>query len=216
MCFSAPVSFVAGGGLSVIGGATVKKVRTKKEIPYAIIPLIFAVQQIIEGLVWVSFASPGWLNIVSTYAFVFFAFVFWPIWIPFSVGLLEQHKIRRKILLFFFFIGLLLGLSQLYVIATNPITSHVAYNSIVYSVPNDYWTPMVISYLVVTCGGCLVSSYKWVKIFGIVSLVSLVIAYEFYTVTCFSVWCFFGAILSFLVYLHFREQSKVSQIRSKK
>ena len=41
MCFSATASFIAGVSLSVLGVATVKKVKRKAEIPFAMIPLLF-------------------------------------------------------------------------------------------------------------------------------------------------------------------------------
>ena len=55
MCFSATASFIAGVSLSVFGVATVKKAKRKAEIPFAMIPLFFGVQQIIEGMLWLSF-----------------------------------------------------------------------------------------------------------------------------------------------------------------
>jgi len=202
MCFSAPVSFVAGAALTGIGVVTLKQVKQRTEIPYALIPLIFAVQQIIEGFVWLSFGS-SWMNAVGTYAFAFFAFAFWPMWLPFSLMLLEKNEIRRKILVFFFGIGLVVGLSQLYLIATEHVTSHIAFNSIVYTVPDAFWPLMWILYLMATCMSCAFSSHRWVKVFGLALFVSLLAAYRFYTVSCFSVWCFFAAILSFIVFLYF-------------
>ena len=50
MCFSAEASFIVGGSLVLIGAAIIKKVHYKRDIPVALIPLIFAAQQIIEGL----------------------------------------------------------------------------------------------------------------------------------------------------------------------
>ena len=40
MCFSAPANFIAGTALSVIGVATLRKTKTRSEIPFAIIPLL--------------------------------------------------------------------------------------------------------------------------------------------------------------------------------
>src|SRR5581483_5610691 len=100
MCFSAPVSLVAGGTLTVMGGVTVKKVKEKRELPFAFIPFIFGLHQLIEGLVWLSFDSPV-VHTVATYAYVFIAHAFWPAWVPFAVLMLERDKGRRKILMGF-------------------------------------------------------------------------------------------------------------------
>ena len=65
MCFSAAASLAAGGTLSVVGGLTLAKVKNKSELPFASIPLLFGIQQAIEGAVWLSFGSPV-LNTIAT------------------------------------------------------------------------------------------------------------------------------------------------------
>ena len=52
MCFSASVSFVAGTSLLAAGAVTVRKARHKDELPFAAIPLLFGVQQLVEGVIW--------------------------------------------------------------------------------------------------------------------------------------------------------------------
>lgn len=54
MCFSTTASFVAGTFLTVIGVASVKKVKGPGQLMFAVIPLVFAVQQFSEGFVWMS------------------------------------------------------------------------------------------------------------------------------------------------------------------
>lgn len=41
------------------------------------------------------------------------------------------------------------------------------------------------------------------KVFGVLALLSFAAAYFFHTIWFISVWCFFAALLSVLVYLHF-------------
>jgi hypothetical protein len=54
MCFSASASFIAGGALTAVGVVTLKKTENKKEIPFAAIPLLFGIQQLIEGVIWLT------------------------------------------------------------------------------------------------------------------------------------------------------------------
>ena len=83
MCFSATVSFVAGVTLSAIGFVTVKMTRKKSEIPFALIPLLFGAQQIVEGMLWLSFQYQApILNELMTYLFTLFSHVMWPIYVP--------------------------------------------------------------------------------------------------------------------------------------
>ncbi len=56
MCFSAPASFISGTALSVIGVAALKRTESKSEIPFALIPLLFGIQQLTEGVIWLTFS----------------------------------------------------------------------------------------------------------------------------------------------------------------
>ena len=55
MCFSASASFVAGVSLTAIGVATVRKAEGPAERPFAMIPLLFGIQQLTEGVIWLTF-----------------------------------------------------------------------------------------------------------------------------------------------------------------
>ena len=55
MCFSETASFLAGTGLSVLGVATLRATQRRSEIPFAAIPLMFGLQQMVEGALWLSF-----------------------------------------------------------------------------------------------------------------------------------------------------------------
>lgn len=202
MCFSATASFVAGGVLSVVGGLTLSQAKTKKELPFASIPFLFGIQQAIEGVVWISFGTP--VNTVATYAYSLFSHVLWPILVPLSVLLIETDPFRKKVLRFLFIMGLVTGTYLLYFIIADPVTAHVVDNSIAYRSTHLYPFFITSLYLIATCGSCLFSSHRIINIFGAVLLVSFVIAAWFYAETFFSVWCFFAAILSMLVYWQFK------------
>ena len=51
MCFSAPASFIAGTALSAIGLVALRNTRKRTEVPFAMIPLLFGIQQLIEGVI---------------------------------------------------------------------------------------------------------------------------------------------------------------------
>src|SRR3989344_2080642 len=206
MCFSAAASFPAGGTLCVAGGLTLSKVKNKSELPFASIPLLFGIQQAIEGAVWVSFGSPI-LNTIATYAYSMFSHVLWPIFVPFSILMLETDPTRKKILRLFTLSGLAIGLYLLYFVLAEPVTAYVVNNSIAYDSPHLYVYFIMAIYLVAACGSCLVSSHKIINIFGVALFISFAIAAWFFTETFFSVWCFFAAILSIIVYWYFQSSS---------
>ena len=207
MCFSATASFIAGVSLSVLGVATVKKAERKAEIPFAMIPLLFGVQQIIEGTLWLSFRFDApLLNVIMTYVFTLFSHVLWPIFVPFSIGLMETVAWRKKVISAFQITGIAVGLYHLYVIVKFPVTSEIN-GHIVYVSPYFNKVPVLVLYLAATCVGAFFSSHKIINIFGALALLLFMVAYWFYTVAFFSVWCFFAAILS-LSLIHISEPTR--------
>lgn len=203
MCFSATASFVAGTALSLIGVATLKSIKKKVEIPFALIPLLFGVQQLIEGVLWLSFRLDNPLaNIASTYAFSIFSHTLWPAFVPFSVALLEPVRWRKHVMWGFQVIGLGIGLYLLYFLLKYPVVA-VAKENIVYVSPHFYQAPSMLFYLAATCVVSFFSSHRLVQIFGVLALTLFFIAYWFYTEALFSVWCFFSAVLSAIIYLYF-------------
>ena len=204
MCFSATASFIAGAGLTVLGIATLRAARRRAEIPFAAIPLMFGLQQMVEGALWLSFRfdAPR-MNVAMTYLFSMFSHVLWPIFVPFAIGLLETVPWRRKVIWGFQGIGLLAGLYLLFLIIKYPVTAVVAKN-IVYISPHFYKIPVMLLYVAATCVSCFFSSNSTIRLFGALALMLFVVAYGFFAVALFSVWCFFAALLSAIIFVHFK------------
>lgn len=55
MCFSATASFAASALLTGVGVMALRAVRRPEERLFALVPLLFATQQLTEGLVWMSY-----------------------------------------------------------------------------------------------------------------------------------------------------------------
>lgn len=202
MCFSATASFVAGGALSAGGVLTLSKTRTKREVPFAGIPLLFGIQQAIEGIVWLSFGSPL-LKTIATYAFSMFSHVLWPIFVPIAILLLEKDPVRKKILRVFVGIGSAVGIYLFYFILADGITAEIMNGSISYDAPHLYISFVLMLYVFATCVSSFISSQRIINIFGSVMLTSFLIAGWFFAETLISVWCFFAAVLSIIIYWYF-------------
>jgi hypothetical protein len=204
MCFSATASFVAGTGLSVLGVATLRATQRRAEIPFAAIPLIFGLQQMVEGALWLSFRFDApQLNLAMTYLFSMFSHVLWPIFVPFAIGLLETVPWRRSVIWGFQGVGLLVGLFLFFLIVEFPVTAVVAEN-IVYVSPHFYKIPVMLLYVAATCVSCFFSSIATIRLFGVLALFLFAVAYWFFAVALFSVWCFFAALLSVIIFIHFK------------
>lgn len=207
MCFSAPASFIAGSVLSASGVMTVKKAKKRSELPFAFIPLIFGIQQLTEWVVWVSFSAPT-INLMAAYVFLFISHVFWPIYVPIAIFLLEKNKRRRKTLFLFFLIGSVVGAYLFWRIVTEPATPAIINHSIFYPVVPEYGFIILSLYVLATVGSCLISSHKLIKLFGAVLLISFTVSGLCYTQTFVSVWCYFAAVLSLIVYLFFAQKNR--------
>ncbi|MEZ5318108.1 MAG: DUF6629 family protein [Vicinamibacterales bacterium] len=205
MCFSASASFIAGTSLSAIGVASLKSTEAHTERPFAAIPLLFGAQQLAEGVIWLTFRHDApVLKETMTYVYSGFSHVLWPIYVPIAMGVLEAVRWRRKAFGAFELAGLAVGLYLLYSIVARPVTAEVVGGHIVYASPHFYLIPVMVLYLTATCVSCLFSSHGFVKLFGVLAFVSFIAAYLVHITALVSIWCFFAAILSLLIFVHLR------------
>ena len=219
MCFSAPASFIAGASLSAIGIATIKKTKSAKEIPLALIPLLFGIQQLIEGVIWLTFHYEApLLKQIMTFLYSGFSHVLWPIYVPFAMLVLEAIPWRKKAILVFEIAGILVGLFLLFFMVADPMVAEVIGHHIVYVSPHFYKVPVMALYLAATCGSCFFSSHFFVRLFGGMMLLAFIAAYIIHAQAMVSVWCFFAAVLSLVIYFHlkFRNLGGFPKINSKK
>ena len=204
MCFSATASFSAGALLLGIGTLTLKSARRPRELPFAAIPMLFAIQQLSEGVIWLTFRHEApLLNAVMTHFYSFFSHVLWPIYVPVAVLLIEPPGWRRRALIAFIAAGIAVGAYLLYVLVAFPIVSRPIGQHIEYVSPHFFAMAAMTLYLLSTTVSPIFSRHRMVNVFGILALLSFGGAYFFYATWFISVWCFFAALLSAVVYVHF-------------
>jgi len=204
MCFSATASFSAGIVLLGIGTLTLKAAKQPRELVFAAIPMLFAIQQLSEGVIWLTFGYDApQLNVAMTYLYSFFSHVLWPAYVPIAVLLIEPPGGRRRTLAVFAAAGVGVALYLLYFLVAFPIVSRPVGQHIEYLSPHFFAAEVMTLYLLATTVSPLVSAHRMVKFFGALALLSFGAAYYFYAAWFISVWCFFAALLSAVVYLHF-------------
>lgn len=208
MCFSATVSFTAGGALLCLGAWTVRLIRQPYELAFALIPVLFGVQQLIEGALWLTVPVMATeLNGALTQIYSYFSQVLWPIYIPLSVLLLETVVWRQRVLVLITGAGTVCALFLLSYLIRLPVTSVVKGRHMVYLFEHFHVLAATGLYLLGTCVGPLLSSHPWVRLFGAAATLSFIAAYAFYATWFISVWCFFAGILSSVVLLYFIDKS---------
>jgi hypothetical protein len=215
MCFSATASFTLGALLISAGTFSVITAykSNKSYLFFSLIPIFFGIQQGIEGIIWWQLHA-GNLSSVHIYAYMylFFAFYFWPTYVPFCVYRIETYPVRKKIICLFMIVGIILSIIMYTPILFGIIPSNVTIvsHSIHYEVYP--WGPLIWTYTtcyaVILIMSLLFSSVRGINIFGIMTLISGLVSYWWHIYAFTSIWCFFAAILSvYIIYLMHRLQA---------
>lgn len=213
MCFSAEISFTAAGILGILGTATLKNQPTKPYFYLAAIPFLFGLQQLSEGVLWTELGQVHphvALVEIAKWTFILFAFLVWPIWIPLSLFAIEKVQWRRQLIGLVLVAGTSLSLTNLYYGLGQPIGVNIINHSIQYvghlPLPSETYT--YPSILIIPT---FLSSLNRIWIFGALALVTYAIASYFYSVTFISVWCFFAAVVSSIIFKILRDSRNESQ-----
>ncbi len=214
MCVSAEVSFSLAGTLAAGGSYCVyKAMRTDRAyVPLAMIPIVFGVQQFCEGWVWTGIerGDPG-LTKVAALSFLFFALFFWPVWIPYTMLLVERSRRTRFFLRAMTALGVGIGLALMIPLVTGPgwLALEVSRHSIHYNIgespvftffPGVLWQAL---YLIVVSTPLFVSSIHKMVHAGVAVIVSAAATRVFFDYAFASVWCFFAAALSLYLCVFF-------------
>ena len=100
MCYSASASFIAGAGLLTASACIFKfkKVNNNEKL-VALLPALFAIQQVSEGLVWLGIEGilPHWFQLQATYIFGIFAIAIWPVYFSLSMFSLKNTSGLSKL-----------------------------------------------------------------------------------------------------------------------
>ena len=94
MCFSATANFVGSGVLGAVGVVTLTRVKHRRELLFASLPVLFAIHQFIEGFVWLGLdgiLSPAVAHNMGA-AFMLYAQGLLPFLLPLSVLPLRAHR----------------------------------------------------------------------------------------------------------------------------
>ena len=206
MCFSAGASFGASALLGGIGIVAITKAKTNPQRFFASIPLFFSIQQFSEGMLWLSIKKPvlaDWQPFF-TYTFLVFAMVVWPLLIPLTIRFLEKNTNRKKTLNVLVTIGGLVSATVgcillIYPVQVMPMDHHLHYSfDFPRQAENLIWF-FTILYMLATIAAPFVSGIKQMKWLGVCFFASYSFAVIYYNGFVVSVWCYFAALLSFVV-----------------
>jgi hypothetical protein len=211
VCFSPEADFTAGAVVAGVGVETLRRVRAPRELIVGALPLLFGIHQLIEGFVWLGLrgeVSQG-LGDAAKEAYIVYAHAVLPAIVPLGFMLLEPDRRRRRRLRPFAGVGLLLGAYLLWQVTAYPVGAQQAPHCIVYTThtPND--VAVTVFYVLVTCGPALLSSRQYLRWFGLVSLIGVIVTAIVRADDVTSLWCLYAAMISVLIFEHFRRQRAV-------
>lgn len=217
MCFSAEASFISAGALAVAGIAAVRLTTNPKQLPLACFPLVFSLQQFCEGLTWLKFNEElhGAREIsadgLAVFIFLLVANAFWPFFAPFSAWIVEPKGIRKYLLGVLTLLGALLLGNNFIGLVVHPFSAAPTGHSIAYHFVVPWPSLNALCYLITTCALAL-SSFSWVAVLGYMILVSSVLSRALFSSSYVSSWCFFAALLSVIILVHFYNERRRQKI----
>jgi hypothetical protein len=203
MCFSAPASGAVGTALLVGGILTMRQVRRPADMALASLPMLLGIQQLVEGALWRELDSTGGqASSPLVAAYLGFALVLWPSWVPYATWRVEPDRRRRRAIAAIGIVGAAVSIYLATFLVVGDITARAEAHRIVYDLPSAATSPSALPYVVATCLPCLLSSLRSVNVFGVAVVVSAAVAHEVYARAFVSVWCFMAAMLSAIVLAH--------------
>ncbi len=206
MCFSASASFVTSGGLAAVSAATAHAAPRRLRF-LALIPLAFAVQQALEGINWLTVGRTAFCT-ATGYGYAFFAFVFWPVFIPASVYAIDRAGRRR--VRWFLGLGVAVAFADLVALLVNPLSVSVGSGRLVYDLGIGGIAPWLatIAYVTATCGALFASRIRAFRWFGVLIFAAFLAALGWFPQGFPSVWCYFAAVISATVFLYARRSHR--------
>ena len=213
MCFSAGASFAGGIIITGIGLVTLKEVHKPSQLVFACIPLFFGAQQIVEGCLWLTLPDINFVNFqkIATYCYLIMAQVLWPTLIPVSVLLMENDRKRKLVLRILLGVGIYLSLYYAFCLVSFHVKPEIMGYHILYKTDFPYSFAMAafIVYLIVTITPLFISGIKRTHLLGLLMFLSCLITGLFFTQYLISVWCFFAALISIVIFWILRDSKKV-------
>ena len=215
MCFSPTASFLAAATTATIGLATLRQVNHPREVPLAGMPLLFASQQAVEGLLWLQLSgkNDGAEVAVLSVIFLIFAKVLWPAYTPLAVLLIEADQRRKRALFAITLIGCMISIYVLTWLFAIPSAAAICAHSIDYGGSANPFSWQSFPYLLCTCVPLLLSSQKTIRVFGATVFVGFWVSAYTFSAAFISVWCFFAAAGSTLIYFSFKREAMRMRFR---
>lgn len=206
MCFSARADVVVGLAVGVIGVDTLRRVRHRRELPLAALPLLFGLHQLVEAFVWWGLdGQVAWsIGRGALWIYLVFAWGVLPPLVPAAVIAIEPEARRRHVIAPFVVLGAIVGASLLTTVLQGPIGASIGNYHLVYHTSLNYPGAFSSLYILAVCAPLLLSSYRHLVAFGIANLGAVLTLTWLTAAGSASLWCAWAAVTSIVVAAHLR------------
>jgi len=194
-----------------VAALSLREVKHRRELPFALLPAIFVVHQFLELAVWAGLdgdVSAEAANLAMR-AYLFIAWPLLPTYVPLAVLMLEPRRARLRAAPFVA-LGAVVSAYLAFVVLAN--TVEVIRHSHGLEYDTDVRHPIVwaVLYVVAVIGPALLSGYRSIVAFGALNLVGLVVVAVLYFQEFASLWCVFAAASSVLILVHMVRRRRLS------
>lgn len=199
MCFSPQADLVGGLVIGAIGIDVVRHVTdTRRQLALAALPLMFAGHQLDETLVWWALQGhiPMVIGQIATWAYVLFAFVVLPAYVPAAVLLFERSNRRRIAIAAFAILGLALSVLLFANMIDGNVSAKLGHRHIAYGVGIHSDFVIVGLYVITTCGALLFAGNRAIAVYGLVNVVAVAVLAHLTIDGFASLWCAWAAFSS--------------------
>ena len=209
MCYSATASFTGSAVIAIIGVATVRLVREPRALLFAAVPLLFAVHQFTEGFVWLGLDGRIGRLALDHFAFMYtmYAQGLLPVLMPLAVTLMEPRGWRRGVMAGLTAVGAVAAVWDAVGLITLPLNTCVQGHAIAYNNAMTASLPISLLYILAACGALLLSTHRVVRWYGALNIVALSITQIVKAYAFASVWCFYAALMSTMIYWQFAQRA---------
>lgn len=180
--------------------------------PLACVPLLFALHQATEGLVWLNVGRDA--GALWAHVFAGLAYCGWPVYLPLALRAYETDPVRRRWLGGLAALGVAVALYFLYFMIDDGLRLRVTHDNLRYRFHYPWVVPSHVAYGVAVMAGPLLARSWVLKVFAVALWGAYLVAYVVWDVTHPSVWCYFAAVLSALIFLQLRLAQRVARSTS--
>lgn len=207
MCLSVEGDLIAGVAIVAIGIDACLHLKGRDEYLFiAALPILLGLHQIIEAFVWWGLQGvvPERIGDIAMWIYLLIALVVLPIIIPALVLVLEPTPSRKRRIVPFVVLGVIVATFLLTTMLRNPPTAAIGEWHIAYGLSLGHGMIVAGVYFLATCGAMLVSGLRHIVWFGIANLVAVVVLARLTSTGFPSMWCFYAAAASAAIALYMR------------